>query len=84
MQQADLSRLSPQPLVVSDIQQNAVLKVNEKGAEAAAVTWVGMTTSNGPGEEPEYIPFHVDRPFFFAIRENQNGNILFMGVVRKL
>ena len=84
VQRADLSRLSPQPLVVSDIQQNAVLKVNEKGAEAAAVTWVGMTTSNGPGEEPEYIPFHVDRPFFFVIRENQNGNILFMGVVRKL
>ena len=84
VQQADLSRLSPQPLVVSDIQQNAVLKVNEKGAEAAAVTWVGMDTSDVPGEEPEYIPFHVDRPFFFAIQENQNGNILFMGVVRNL
>ncbi|MCR5434171.1 MAG: serpin family protein [Bacteroidaceae bacterium] len=84
VQQADLSRLSPQPLAVSDIQQNAVLKVNEKGAEAAAVTWAGMTTSDGPGEEPEYIPFHVDRPFFFAIQENQNGNILFMGVVRNL
>ena len=84
VQQADLSRLSPQPLAVSDIQQNAVLKVNEKGAEAAAVTWAGMATSNGPVEEPEYIPFHVDRPFFFAIQENQNGNILFMGVVRNL
>jgi serpin B len=84
VQQADLSRLSPQPLAVSDIQQNAVLKVNEKGAEAAAVTWAGMATSDGPVEEPEYIPFHVDRPFFFAIQENQNGNILFMGVVRTL
>ncbi len=84
VQQADLSRLSPQPLAVSDIQQKAVLKVNEKGAEAAAVTWAGMATSDGPVEEPEYIPFHVDRPFFFAIQENQNGNILFMGVVRTL
>ena len=83
-QQADLSRLSPQSLVVSAINQDAVLKVNEKGAEAAAVTWAGMATSDGPVEEPEYIPFHVDRPFFFAIQENQNGNILFMGVVRNL
>ncbi|MBQ7180886.1 MAG: serpin family protein [Bacteroidaceae bacterium] len=83
-QQADLSRLSPLPLAVSAMQQDAVLKVNEKGAEAAAVSWVGLTTSDGPGNEPKYIPFHVDRPFFFAIRENLNGNILFMGVVRRL
>ena len=83
-QKSDLSRLSPQPLTVSDIQQKAVLKVNEKGAEAAAVTWVLMETSDGPGDEPEFIPFHVDRPFFFAIQENRNGNILFMGVVRTL
>lgn len=83
-QQSDLSRLSPQSLFVSEINQDAVLKVNEKGAEAAAVTYAMMLTSTGEFSEPEFIPFHVDRPFFFAIRENLNGNILFMGVVRNL
>ena len=27
------------------------------------------------------IPFVIDRPFFFAIRDNQTETVLFMGVV---
>ena len=82
MRRADFSRLSSQPLAVAEIKQKATLAVDERGAEAAAVTFAHMATANG--EKPTFIPFHIDRPFFFAITENLHGNILFMGVVRKL
>ena len=28
-----------------------------------------------------YVPRRIDKPFFFAIRENTTGTILFMGKV---
>jgi len=82
MRLADFSRLSSQALSVSEIKQKTTLTVNEKGAEAAAVTFTHLATDDG--KEPTFIPFHIDRPFFFAITENIHGNILFMGVVRKM
>jgi serpin B len=49
--------------------------VNEEGTEAAAVTSVEMHTKSLPPQ------FHADRPFFFAIRDDTTGTILFMGSV---
>ncbi|MBQ9175315.1 MAG: serpin family protein [Bacteroidaceae bacterium] len=82
IKQADFSNLSPEKLFVSLIKQNAHINIDEKGAEAAAVTFVMNLISNG--EEPAYIPFHVDRPFFFTIEERTTGTILFMGIVNSL
>ncbi len=59
------------------------VEVNEKGTEAAAVTAVEMgafTTSVNP-EPPKRFYMLVDHPFFFVIRDNKTGLILFIGSV---
>jgi serpin B len=61
------------PLRVSDVLHQTFLLVDEKGTEAAAVTGVIMEQVSRPME------FSADRPFFFAIRDNRSGAILFMG-----
>ena len=80
---ADFSRLSPNPLLLSKIQQNIYLDLDEKGCEAAAVTWAGLvTTSLDKG--PEAKIFCANRPFLFVIREKAKGTILFMGMVNEM
>lgn len=73
-----------EPLEISKVLQKAAIEVNEKGAEAAAVTVVMMrTTSAMHQEEPPRIFFRADRPFIFAIKENATSTILFTGVMEK-
>ena len=85
-ERADLSRtrVSPQRLFLSYVSHTAVVEVNEKGTEAATGTFVffdDVPTTDAAEESIPPIPFIVDRPFFFAIRDNQTGTVLFMGVV---
>lgn len=75
---ADFSKMSPQQLYIAFVQQNTFVEVNEEGTEAAAVTVVGMENTAAPSE-PQVIPFHVNRPFVFVIKEKSTGAILFMG-----
>ena len=69
-----------QNVFISKVKHKTFVDVNEEGTEAAAVTSVevGITSIR---EEPERFRFIVDRPFFFAIRDNQTGTILFMGSI---
>jgi serpin B len=51
--------------------------VNEEGAEAAAVTQVGIRLTSAP-----IVPvMTLDRPFLFFIRERLSGTILFAGII---
>ena len=52
------------------------IKVDEEGTEAAAVTALGMAGSAMP---PEPIEVKFNKPFTFVIRDDANGEILFMG-----
>lgn len=52
------------------------ISVDEEGTEAAAVTALGMAGSALP---PEPIAVKYNKPFTFVIRDNINGEILFMG-----
>ena len=52
------------------------IKVDEEGTEAAAVTGAGMGGSALP---PEPLEVKYNRPFTFVIKDNINGEILFMG-----
>jgi serpin B len=79
---ADFSAMlkAPAKAFISEVKHKAYAEVNEEGTEAAAVTSVEMrTTSLGP--PPKTFRMVVDHPFFFAIRDNQTGAILFMGSI---
>lgn len=71
---ADFSAMTSQPVSLSFVKQKTFLDVNEAGTAAAAVTAMGSTRSASE-------PMIVNRPFFFAIRDNQTGTILFMGSI---
>ena len=77
---ADFSRMAPLEeldgnLYIGKVLHKAVVEVNEEGTEAAAATKVEVKLESAP---PAFI---VDRPFFFAIRDNETKTVLFMGVL---
>jgi serpin B len=65
-------------MFISDVLHKSFVAVDEAGTEAAAATVVIMPASAPPAEPTEFI---VDRPFFFLIRDNPTGTILFLGRV---
>ena len=65
-----------QNLRVSRVIHKAYIQVNEDGDTTTASK--DEATDVGP------IPFIVDRPFMFLIRDNSNGLILFLGEVKSL
>lgn len=78
---ADLSRINPlRQLFISKVLHKTVLKVDEEGTEAAAVTAVVVeTTSIG-----QPLVFRADKPFLLMIRERHTGSIIFAGKVMQL
>ncbi|MCD4670420.1 MAG: serpin family protein [Actinomycetia bacterium] len=74
---ADFGGMHPD-LYISRVDHKAVIEVNEKGSEAAAVTVIEMKITSAPAEP---IEFTADRPFFFVISDDRTGTILFMGKV---
>ncbi len=65
---------------ISQVLHKTFVEVNEEGTEAAAVTSVVMALSAMPMEK-ETFTMVVDRPFFYAIRDERTGAILFLGTV---
>lgn len=61
---------------IDSVIHKTYIKVDEEGTEAAAVTAVGMAGSSLP---PEPIEVKFNKPFTFVIKDNANGEILFMG-----
>lgn len=64
-------------LYVSAVLHEGFIAVDEEGTEAAAATAVVVTETSAPVTEP----FHVDRPFLFAIHDVEYGTPLFLGRV---
>ena len=77
---ADLGGIGPN-LAISEVKHKTYVDVNEEGTEAAAVTSVGVRATAVP-VKPVTFYMEVNRPFFFAIRDNQSGEVLFLGVVQ--
>ena len=77
---ADFSGMDGKPgrLYIGAVVHKAFVDVSEEGTEAAAATGVGMTMAALPARIPV---FRADHPFFFLIRHNPTGSILFMGRV---
>jgi serpin B len=76
-QAAQLGGISEADLYLSDVIHQTYLRVDEKGTEAAAVT-AGIA-------EIVSMPraFHADRPFFFVIRDNRTGTLVFLGRIEQ-
>lgn len=75
---AQFPLISSIPTLVSTIQQDTFLEVNEGGIEAAAATIVGMEPTSMPVDEP--LPIVFDRPFLFLL-ESDEGVLLFLGIL---
>lgn len=76
----DLSKMfeTSDGLFISEVKQKSFINVSEKGTESAAATSVSIAES-GP-DEPLF-ELKVNRPFFFAITDEETGVILFMGSI---
>lgn len=66
---------------ISKVKHKAFIDLNEQGTEAAAATSTEIQIVSMP------VPSHtfhmvVDRPFFFAIRDNLSGSLLFLGSIK--
>ena len=78
---ADFSGVTDhEELFISDVLHKCYIRVDEKGAEAAAVTVVEEPAAEAPSED---LPpqFYADRPFLFAIYSLEDGAIAFLGAV---
>lgn len=74
---ADLSGIGSRKLKVDKVVHRATLELDEKGAQAAAVSGVAIAAKSlRPGRE-----FRVNRPFVFFIGHRKTGAILFLGQV---
>ncbi|GKA12900.1 serpin-ZX-like protein [Tanacetum coccineum] len=69
-----------QNLYVSSIHHKSFIEVNEEGTEAAAVT-AGIVMLMSLRRPDVKVDFVADHPFFFVIREDISGVVLFMGQV---
>lgn len=69
---------SPMGFQVKSIMHQTNIRVNEEGAEAAAVTDINNATAS---VNDKYIPFHLDSPFIYLIREKTTGSIIFIGCI---
>jgi serpin B len=78
---ADFSAMTAEErLFISAVVHQANITVTEEGTEAAATTAVTFAAGAEMEEEPP-PEVHVDRPFFFAVRDTGSRAILFLGRV---
>ncbi|HEY0341084.1 MAG TPA: serpin family protein [Steroidobacteraceae bacterium] len=75
--QAGLAGIYPGGFI-SEVDHKTVVEVNETGTVATDVTVVGVRTT----VVQQSFDFEADHPFFYAIRDNATGDLLFVGVLR--
>ena len=78
-QGADFKAMSLNADYLDFVQQDAIIKVDEEGSEAAAVTSAGMMGATAVPIPPKIIDFHCDHPFLYMIVERSTGSVLFAG-----
>lgn len=82
---ARFDAISPPPpaIWVDEVLHRAFVEVNEEGTEAAAFTAATAVFSSVISKPPRTFQMIVDRPFFFAIRDDHTGTIWFMGAIEE-
>lgn len=79
-QSTDLTAIGPDDPCVQQAVQQAVLKVDEEGTVAAAVTEIGVTAASAEPEPTKVL--HLDRPFVVQIAHAETSWPLFLAAVR--
>lgn len=87
-EKADLSPMAHmetgENLSVSQIIHKTHIELDRKGTKAAAVTEIGIIKATSAfGEVPE-VELTLDRPFIFAIMENDTDTPIFIGTVNNI
>ena len=62
---------------ISDVEHKTVVEVNKTGTVAVGVTSVGI----GRAAVQDPVNLAINHPFFYAIRDNMTGDLLFVGVL---
>lgn len=75
---ANFQKISKSPLRVGSINQKTLIRVDEQGTEAAAVTAISMVTSAMPRPEKIY-EMNVNRPFLYILVEEGKDLPIFIG-----
>ena len=82
--EADFSKMfttdSTQSFYISQVLQKTYIDVDENGTEAAAATAVILFNSAMPQIE-EIVEFVANKPFTYFIRDDESGEILFLGKI---
>ena len=76
---ADFRNMSDYALCLSFVNQDAIIKVDEDGTEAAAISSAGMYKNTSVSMPEPPVVFHADKPFIYLIVEKSTGAILFAG-----
>jgi serine protease inhibitor len=72
----------PREFFVSGLIQQSFLRVDEKGSEAAAATEVQIRPTAMRRQSLAAFNLLLDRPFLFAIVDDESGQLVFAGVLR--
>jgi serpin B len=64
--------------VINEAVHKTYVQVDETGTVAAAATGVGGVATIAT---PDTVNLQLNRPFFYAIRDNQTGELLFVGII---
>jgi serine protease inhibitor len=75
--QADFAALAP-GAYVSAVDHSTLVEVNESGTTAAAVTVIPIGITVVLPQPPAMI---MDHPFFYAVRDDATGELLFIGIL---
>lgn len=72
---ADFSHLSPTPLRVGFVVQDAQMVLDERGTEASAASGAGLVPT--AIEAPPPVPLVFDHPYLVLVRDSTTGVVLF-------
>lgn len=76
---ADFSAMTSQSVFIDRFTHKALVEVNEEGAKTTEIKMSNPTIN--VLDRANSFQMTVNRPFFFAIGDNQTGTILFMGSI---
>ncbi|MDJ0730894.1 MAG: serpin family protein [Crocosphaera sp.] len=78
--QAEFAQLSSHPTYINGMKHQTMLVINEQGVTTSPENNVLVKTASMDNLKEEFS-LTINRPFLSIIRDNETGNILFMGMI---